>query len=77
MFTVDVKQQCNNNNKQFKSSLTLLHSERPKLNRVLAFLSAIGFKSEQSYSDIFARVQRKFVTFLAPAIFVDTDIYFS
>ena len=26
------------------NSLTLLHYERPKLHRVLAFLSAIGFK---------------------------------
>ena len=30
--------------------LTLLHSERPKLHTVLAFLSAIGFNTGMTYS---------------------------
>ena len=32
--------------KDTESTLTLLHSERPKLHRVLAFLSAIGLYSK-------------------------------
>ena len=34
--------------------LTLLHSERPKLHRVLAFLSAIGLTSVVEHLRIFA-----------------------
>ena len=33
------------NFKDFSSCLTPLHSERPKLHTVLAFLSAIGFRA--------------------------------
>ena len=57
MFTVDVKQQ--HNNKQLPTApmatrlwetftLTLLHSERPKLYGVLAVLRAKGLTNEQS-----------------------------
>ena len=33
----------------FRSLLTLLHSERPKLHTILAFLSAIGLTIFQLY----------------------------
>ena len=36
----------------FYNSLTLLHSERPKLYTILAFLSAIGLKKSQNYHQI-------------------------
>ena len=34
-------------------SLTLLHSERPKLHTILAFLSAIGFRKEFASKAVF------------------------
>ena len=40
--TLDVYRGRKTTIQQYNSQLTLLHSERPKLHRVLAFLSAIG-----------------------------------
>ena len=35
----------------FIQTLTLLHSEQPKLHRVLAVLSAVGLKVSSSFND--------------------------
>ena len=37
---------------QYLLTLTLLHSESPKLYAILAFLSAIGLKGKKKMSDI-------------------------
>ena len=41
---VQTKKNFHTHQKFYAYSLTLLHSERPKLHTILAFLSAIGLK---------------------------------
>ena len=45
------------------SLLTLLHSEKPKLYGVLAFLGAIGLKSDKIYCHFFANFDAHFIDF--------------
>ena len=54
MFTVDVKQQQQHQLfcKTDLDHLTLLHSERPKLYTVLAFLSAVGLTAKLHKTDV-------------------------
>ena len=41
--------------------LTLLHSERPKLYTILAFLSAIGLNNDMKYQYGYITVQNSFI----------------
>ena len=50
------------------SSLTLLHSKRPKLYTILAFLSAIGLKRVKDSREIQYRNDKLFVTVIKTLI---------
>ena len=49
---------CNMSYKSILISLTLLHSEKPKLYGVLAFLSAIGLKVLKNTQYLYCKFQR-------------------
>ena len=46
--------------------LTLLHSERPKLNTILAFLSAIGLRVDPFMKDLVSKGSKQEVAKLSP-----------